>query len=57
MVDYCKINLDSTINSGQVFLWKKDENNWYGINGQDILRVNSLGKIKSFSNQKTDYFR
>ena len=57
MVDYCKINLESTINSGQVFLWKKDQNNWYGINGQDILRVNSLGKIKSFSKQKTDYFR
>jgi len=57
MVDYCKINLENTINSGQVFLWKKDENNWYGINGQDILRVNSLGKIKSFSKQKTDYFR
>ncbi len=57
MVDYCKINLESTINSGQVFLWKKDQNNWYGINGQDILRVNSFGKIKSFSKQKTDYFR
>jgi len=57
MVDYCKINLETTINSGQVFLWKKDQNNWYGINGQDILRVNSFGKIKSFSKQKTDYFR
>jgi len=57
MVDYCKINLENTINSGQVFLWKKDQNNWYGINGQDILRVNSLGKIKSYCKQKTDYFR
>ncbi len=57
MVDYCKINLENTINSGQVFLWKKDQNNWYGINGQDILRINNLGKIKSYSKQKTDYFR
>ena len=57
MVDYCKINLENTINSGQVFLWKKDQNNWYGINGRDVLRINDSGKIKSFSKQKIDYFR
>ena len=26
-----------SINSGQVFLWKKDGADWYGINGQDII--------------------
>ena len=57
MVDYFKINLENTINSGQVFLWKKDQNNWYGINGRDVLRINDSGKIKSFSKQKIDYFR
>jgi len=57
MVDYFKINLENTINSGQVFLWKKDQNNWYGINGRDVLRINDFGKIKSFSKQKIDYFR
>ncbi len=57
MVDYCKINLENTINSGQVFLWKRIQNNWYGINGTDVLRINNSGKIKSFSKQKIDYFR
>ena len=57
MVDYCKINLENTINSGQVFLWKRNQNNWYGINGRDVLRINEHGNIKSFSKQKIDYFR
>lgn len=57
MVDYYKIDLENTINSGQVFLWRKNENNWYGINGKDILRINESGKIKSLSKQKLDYFR
>ncbi len=57
MVDYFKINLENTINSGQVFLWKRNQNNWYGINGKDVLRINNSGKIKSFSKQKIDYFR
>ena len=25
------IDIDNSINSGQVFLWKKNKNNWYGI--------------------------
>ncbi len=57
MVDYFKINLENTINSGQVFLWKRNLNNWYGINGKDVLRINEHGSIKSFSKQKIDYFR
>ena len=57
MVDYCKINLENTINSGQVFLWKKDQDNWYGINGQNILKINELSKIKSYTGQKIDFFR
>ncbi len=57
MVDYFKINLENTINSGQVFLWKRNQNNWYGINGKDVLRINEHGSIKSFSKQKIDYFR
>ena len=57
MVDYCKINLENTINSGQVFLWEKNQNNWYGINGQNVLRITDSGKIKSYTKQKTDFFR
>jgi N-glycosylase/DNA lyase len=57
MVDYCKINLENTINSGQVFLWKQNQNNWFGINGQDVLRITDSGKIKSYAKQKIDFLR
>lgn len=57
MIDYCKIDLENSINSGQVFLWKQDKGNWYGINGQDVLQINNFGKINSYSKQKIDFFR
>lgn len=57
MIDYSTINLENTINSGQVFLWTKQKEFWYGINGQDILKINSSGKITSYSNKKYDFFR
>jgi N-glycosylase/DNA lyase len=57
MNEFYKIDLENTINSGQVFLWKKLQNNWYGINGQDVLRIDKHGKIKTYSKQKNDFFR
>ena len=57
MIDYSIINLENTINSGQVFLWTKQKEFWYGINGQDILKINNLGKITSHSKKKYDFFR
>ncbi|QMU53905.1 MAG: DNA repair protein [Nitrosopumilus sp.] len=51
------INVENSINSGQVFLWEKDGDNWYGINGQDILKINNSGKIKTYRNIKTNFFR
>ena len=57
MIDYSVINLENTINSGQVFLWTKQKEFWYGINGQDILKINNLGKVTSYSNKKYDFFR
>ena len=51
------INVNNSINSGQVFLWKKDRVNWYGINGQDVLKINKNGAIKSIKNSKTNFFR
>ena len=51
------INLDSTINSGQVFLWKKEDDFWYGVDGDKVLCINSNDlKIKS-SGKKVDFFR
>jgi N-glycosylase/DNA lyase len=57
MQNYCAINVENSINSGQVFLWKRDGNHWYGINGQDILKISDSGRIKSYQNIKTDFFR
>ncbi len=51
------IDIDNSINSGQVFLWEKDGINWYGINGQNILKINENGSIKSILNLKTNFFR
>ena len=57
MIDYYRINLNNTINSGQVFLWKNESENWYGINGQDVLKIDYLGNVKSYSKNKIDLFR
>jgi len=53
----CAINVENSINSGQVFLWKKNGDYWYSINGQDVLRIDKNGVIKSYQNLKTDFFR
>ncbi len=53
----CFIDVENSINSGQVFLWKKNKENWYGIDGQDVLKVSKSGRIKSYNNTKTDFFR
>ncbi len=51
------INVEISINSGQVFLWRKNGEYWNGVNGQDVLRIDNSGSIKSYQNIKTDFFR
>ncbi|KAF6245734.1 DNA glycosylase [Nitrosopumilus sp. b2] len=51
------IDVENSINSGQVFLWRKNNDFWYGVNGQDVLQINSNGKIESLKNNNTDFFR
>jgi len=54
MQENCTINVENSINSGQVFLWKKNGNYWDGINGQDVLRVNnkwSYQVVSKFENR------
>ncbi|RDJ31684.1 MAG: DNA repair protein [Crenarchaeota archaeon] len=51
------INLDSTINSGQVFLWKKEGGFWYGIDGDKVLCIDSTDLKMKSSGGKVDYFR
>src|SRR5574337_1310981 len=50
------IDIENTINSGQVFLWNKIGEQWVGIDGQDVIILNqspfsarsSSGKIDNF---------
>jgi len=57
MVNYKIINVENSINSGQVFLWKKNKEFWNGVNGNDVLRVDIDGNINSYQNNKIDFFR
>ena len=57
MIDFDQINLENTINSGQVFLWKKIGSFWYGVNGQDVLKINEANQVKSYQSHKVDFFR
>lgn len=50
-----QINVDHSINSGQVFLWEKFGTKWYGVNGADILLVDESNPKKIQSYQKSDY--
>ena len=51
------IDIDNSINSGQVFLWQKNKNYWYGIDGQNILKISQEGQIQSMQNLKTSFLR
>ena len=41
-----EVNLDDTINSGQVFLWKKFDSKWHGVNGKKILVLEDRLDVK-----------
>ena len=52
------INIEITINSGQVFLWNKIEDRWIGVDGQDIIILNqSPFSARSSSNNINNFFR
>lgn len=52
------INIETTINSGQVFLWNKIKEGWIGIDGQDIIILNqSPFSARSSSNMIDNFFR
>ncbi len=55
------INIETTINSGQVFLWNKIGEQWVGIDGQDIMilrqkpySLKSSGNIDNFLRRDDD---
>jgi len=43
------LNLDLTIDSGQVFLWNKLNGYWYGIHGNNLVRVSINNNVLEFS--------
>ncbi|WP_101477191.1 DNA-3-methyladenine glycosylase family protein [Candidatus Nitrosotalea bavarica] len=52
------IDIETTINSGQVFLWNKIKDQWIGIDGQDILILNqSPFSARSSSNNMDNFLR
>ena len=57
MQKYQIINVENSINSGQVFLWKKNKEFWYGVNGDDVLKVDENGNANSYQNYNVDFFR
>ena len=53
-----EINLEYSFNSGQVFLWEKDGDDWYGINGSDVIAISDNSKnIESLSKNPIDLLR
>ena len=55
---FSEINLEYSINSGQVFLWDKIDDTWYGINGSDVISISdSSNQLRAFSKNPTDLFR
>src|SRR5574341_429951 len=58
MQEITKIDLDNTINSGQVFLWENIDGIWYGINGKEVFMITQNPfKIVSSQKKPTDLFR
>ncbi len=51
------IDVDSTINSGQVFLWEKIDGAWFGIDGQNVLKLNENPFKFSSLRANSDFFR
>ena len=52
------INIHETVNSGQVFLWENYGNEWFVLDGHDII----MGKqtpfeTLTFSKRAKDFFR
>ena len=57
MSDNCKINFDYSLNSGQVFLWEKIDTKWYGVDGKNVLVLETAQKFKKDMKYEFDFFR
>ena len=55
-----QIDVESSINSGQVFLWEHNGDLWYGIDGDHVVYVDATGtkpRIRSHVGHARDIFR
>jgi N-glycosylase/DNA lyase len=58
MQEISTIDIEATVNSGQVFLWNKIGDMWVGVDGQDFLILNqSPFSARSSSNSINNFFR
>ena len=48
-----EINIGDTINSGQVFLWEKRGDEWYGIDGDNVLVIDE--KTRKFRKKNAEF--
>ena len=56
------INIRETINSGQIFLWENYDDEWFVIDGQDVIIVSQIPfelhtlskSVKNFSGRMTN---
>ncbi len=51
------VNLEHTINSGQVFLWEKLGDTWLGVDGSELIVVSEPFKIVSDKRHARRFFR
>ena len=55
---HTNINIQETINSGQVFLWKNHKNTWFVIDGHDIIMAKQTPfEVLTFSKRTKKFFR
>ena len=52
-----EMSIDDTINSGQVFLWEKIKQNWYGIDGENIFVIDDKTKKFRKNQEEFNFFR
>jgi len=52
-----QIDLDASINSGQVFLWKKINSKWYGIDGNNVLVLDDNSGLDMNEKKTFNFFR
>ena len=52
-----EINVEYTINSGQVFLWNKIGKKWYGVDGENILVIDEKTTKFSKNQKEFNFFR